>query len=320
MFSLRESAGWFTQFPPATVSLNSSVPFDPSQSLIPTTDFYDDRTIYSTTMANLVYQATSRLSFSLGGGYFTDLRRSSELYSAKGESGSLDTQYRLSRRVTVGGDAGYSHYGFSGGIGSSNIYSASLSLSARFDRWTEMSLFGGASRVASSFEEVVPINPAFLAILCPSGVVQNCNLPNSLAINNNIFWAPNFGIRLSRSFERGVAYLSGGESITPGNGLFLTSRAEVASAGYGYSGLRNWNLSLGVSYIRALSLGNIQGGYGQVSGSFSVSRQLVRHLSFVASLAATQYQSATFNPYNRLIYTASVGLGYSSKNIPVRFF
>jgi len=46
--SLRESAGMFTEFPPSTVSLNSSVPFDPSQSFIPTTDFYDNRTIYST--------------------------------------------------------------------------------------------------------------------------------------------------------------------------------------------------------------------------------------------------------------------------------
>ena len=76
LFTLRESAGLFTQFPPATVSLNSSVPFDPSQSDIPATDFYDNRTIYSSSLANLTYQATSRLSFSLGGGYFTNQRRS----------------------------------------------------------------------------------------------------------------------------------------------------------------------------------------------------------------------------------------------------
>ena len=320
LFSLREAAGWFTQFPPATVTLNSSVPFDPSQSYIPTTDFYDNRTIYSSTLADLVFQATTRLSFTFGGGYFTDLRRSADLYSAHGEVASADAQYRLSRRVTVGGTFGYNQFGFSGDVGSSHIYSGTVSLSARFTRWTELSLFGGAARVDSSFEEVVPINPAFLAILCPSGLVQNCNLPNTLAINNNLFWAPDFGIRLSRSFHRGVAYLAAGESITPGNGLFLTSRAETASAGYGYSGLRKWSLNAGVFYVRALSLGNIQGGYGGVTGSFAMSRELFSHISFVASLNATQYQSASFNPYNRLIYTASVGLGYSSKNSPVRFF
>jgi hypothetical protein len=117
-----------------------------------------------------------------------------------------------------------------------------------------------------------------------------------------------------------VAYLSAGESITPGNGLFLTSRAATAGAGYGYSGLRKWSLGIGVSYVTALSLGNIQGGYGQLAGSFGMSRQLVGKLSFVSSFGATQYESNSFTAYNRLIYSASVGLGFSSKNIPVRFF
>ena len=320
LFTLRESSGWFTQFPASTASLSSSVPFDPSQGEIPTTDFYDNRTIYSTTIANLIYQATSRLSFSLGGGYFTDLRRSADLYSATGESATADAQYRLSRHVTVGGQYGFAHYGFSQGIGHSYIYSSTLSISARFDRWTELSLFGGAARVASSFEESVPINPAFLAILCPSGIVANCNLPNSLVINNNTFWAPDFGIRFSRAFERGVAYLNAGERLNPGNGLFLTSRAETAAVGYGYSGLRKWSLNVGGYYVRALSVGNVQGGYGQLTGSFSMSHRILPHLSLVASLSATKYQSSSFADYNHLTYFASIGLGFSSKDIPVRFF
>jgi hypothetical protein len=320
LFTLRESSGWFTQFPASTVSLNSAVPFDPSQSEIPTTDFYNNRTIYSSTLANLTYQATSRLSFSLGGGYFTNLRRSADLYSSSGETATADTQYRLSRHLTVGGQYGFAHFGFSHDIGHSYIYSSTLSLSARFNRWTELSLFGGAARAASSFEESVPINPAFLAILCPGGIVANCNLPNSLVINNNTFWAPDFGVRLSRSFERGVAYLSAGEQLNPGNGLFLTSRAETASVGYGYSGLRKWSLNVGGYYVRALSVGNIQGGYGQLTGSFSMSHQILPRISFVSSISATKYQSSSFASYNHLIYFISAGLGFSSKNIPVRFF
>jgi len=320
VFSAGESAGWFTMFPPATVSLNSSVSFDPSQSNIPTTDFYDNRTIYSSTQASLTLQASTRLSFSVGGGYFTDLRRSSGLYSATGESASGDVQYRVSRRATVGGTYGFSHYAYSGSLGGAFINSASLSLSMRFSRMTELSVYGGASRVSSSFEQLVPIDPAILAILCPANLVAVCPLTAGTVVNNNIFWAPNFAARFSRSFHRGVAYLSAGESITPGNGLFITSRAESATAGYGYSGLRKWSLGMGATYTRALSLGNIQGGYGQVSGSFSLSRQLVGRLSFVSSFSATHYDSNSFTAYNRLIYGASVGLGFSSRNIPVRFF
>jgi hypothetical protein len=320
LFTLRESAGWYTLFPPSTANLNPSVPFDPSQSEIPTTDFYDNRTIYSTTQANVIIQATTRLSFSLGGGYFTNLRRSADLYSGSGEQGTGDVQYRLSRRVTVGGGYTFAHFGFSGGIGSSYIHTGDLSASVRFDRSTELSLFGGASRVSSSFEEVVPIDPAILAILCPPTLVTTCPLTGSTVLNHNIFWAPNFGIRLSRSLQRGTFYASAGEAITPGNGLFLTSRSETASAGYGYSGLRRWNLSIGVYYTKALSVGNIQGGYGQVTGFLGMSRRIVGQLSFVSSFNATKYQSDTFSAYNRLIYSASIGLGFSSKPIPVRFF
>jgi hypothetical protein len=222
--------------------------------------------------------------------------------------------------VSIGGGYNFSHYGFSNGIGSSIIQGGTLSLSSRFDRWTEFSFYGGASVVNSTFEQTIPISPAILAILCPPNLVQACPLVASTVINNNTFWAPNFGARLSRSFQRGAVYLNAGESITPGNGLFLTSRAETVSAGYGYSGLRKWSMNIGISYVRALSLGNIQGGYGQVSGSFALSRQLIGHVSFVTSFSATQYQSGTFTDYNHLIYSATVGLGFSSKNIPVRFF
>ena len=75
-----------------------------------------------------------------------------------------------------------------------------------------------------------------------------------------------------------------------------------------------------VDLRRALSLGNIQGQYGDITGSYSMSRQIFSRLSFVSSFSATQYRSPVFTAYNRLIYSASVGLGFSSKPIPVRFF
>jgi hypothetical protein len=94
----------------------------------------------------------------------------------------------------------------------------------------------------------------------------------------------------------------------------------MAQAGYGYSGMRKWSLSVGVSYGSSRSLGNIQGSYGQVAGWYNMSRLIVKSLSFVSGFTATQYRSVSFTGYNRLIYSASVGLGFSPGNIPVRFF
>lgn len=320
MFSLRESAGMFTQFVPDTVSLNSSVPFDPSESYIPTTDFYDNRTIYTTSQANVIIQKSARLSFDLGGAYFVNLRQSSALYGASGESATGDLQYRLTRRTTLGGSYSFVHYGYTHSFGGAFVHTADATLALRLSRSTEFSFYGGASRVESSFQQTVPIDPAILAILCPPSLNAPCPVANATYVSHNISWSPNFGARYSHSFHRGVFYLSAGEGITPGNGLFLTSRAASAAAGYGYSGLRKWNLNVGVTYVTALSLGNVQGGYGEISGSYGMSRQIVKSLSFVSSFNATQYRSGSFSAYNRLIYSASVGIGYSSRNIPVRFF
>ena len=93
--SVRESAGMFSNFLPGTVSLNSSVPLDPSQSYLPATNFYNNRTIFSSTQANLVVQESAGLSFSLGGGYFINQQQSSALYGAQGETATGDVQYRL---------------------------------------------------------------------------------------------------------------------------------------------------------------------------------------------------------------------------------
>jgi len=324
--SLQESAGWFRQFAPSTVSLNSSVPFDPSQSNIPTTDFYDNRTIYTSSGANLIIQKSARLSLALGGSYFADIRQSSLLYGAKGESATGNLQYRVSRRATIGGGYTFSHYSYTHSFGGAYVQGANVSLSLRLSRGTEFSMYGGASRVESSFEVTVPIDPIILAILCPpnqlgpNGLPLPCPVSAANYINHNLTWSPSFGARFSMSFRRGVAYVTVAEGITPGNGLFLTSRAATAAAGYGYTGLRKWSMNIGVSYVSALSLGNVQGGYGQISGWYGVSRQIVSWLNIVSSLNATQYTSNSFTGYNRLIYSASLGLGYSSHNIPLRFF
>ena len=319
-FTLRESSGMFTQFAPSTTALNESVPFDPSQSFIPSTDFYNNRTIYSTTQASLVIQKSTRLSFSLGGGYFANLRSNTALYNATGQLATGDVQYRVSKSTTVGATYSFDHFGYNHSIGGAFIHTAGLSLSTRIGRWTEISLSAGASRVESTFQQTVPIAPAILAILCPANETVACPLTAGTVNTHSLYWGPNFSARISRSFHRGVVYVGGGESVTPGNGLFLTSRVTQAAAGYGYSGLKKWNMNVSVSYGTALSLGNVTGKYAQVAGAFGLSRQIIPKISFLTSFSATQYQSGTFSLYNRFIYSASAGIGWSSRNIPVRFF
>jgi hypothetical protein len=309
-FSLREALGWFSRSNP-NVGLTQTVPFDPSQSFIPTSDFYDNRTIFSTTQGDLVIQKSSRLSFDLGGGFFINRRASTALYGVTGEEATGDFQYRLSRRATFGANYSFNHYSFTGILSSSDIHGSALTYALRITRTLEFSGYGGFMRAETKFIQSVPVDPNVAALL---------GITTTTALIHRINWVPNFSGRLSATFARGVAYVAGGETITPGNGLFLTSRAASVTAGYGYSGLRRWSLGVAVIYTTALSISNVNGSYGNISGSFSMSRSLFHSLSLITSLAANQYRSPDFTRYNRLIYSASVGIGWSPGSIPLRIW
>ena len=309
-FSLRESLGWFS-FSNPNVGLTQTVPFDPSQSAIPASDFYYTRTIYATTQADLVIQKSTRLSFDLGGGFFINRYASTALYGVTGENAMGDFQYRLSRRATIGAQYSFTHYSFTGILSSSDLHGAALTYGLRISRTVEFSGYGGFMHAETKFIQSVPVDPNVSALL---------GFSNTTALAYHVNWVPNFSGRLSKTFARGVAYVGGGETVLPGNGLFLTSRTASVMAGYGYTGLRRWSLGINVTYISALSIGNVSGSYGNISGSFSMSRSLGHALSFVTSYSANQYRSPNFTLYNRLIYTGSVGIGWSPGDIPLRIW
>jgi hypothetical protein len=222
-----------------------------------------------------------------------------------------DFQYRLSRRSTFGANYSYTHYSFTGILSSSDLQGASLTYALRISRTVEFSGYAGFMHAETKFIQNVPVDPNVAALL---------GFTTTSALVHRVNWVPNFSGRLSKTFAHGVAYAAGGETVTPGNGLFLTSRAASVIAGYGYTGLRRWSLGVGVTYTTALSIGNVNGAYGNISGSFSMSRSLGHSLSFVTSYSANQYRSPDFTGYNRLIYTASVGIGWSPGNIPLRIW
>ena len=72
LFTLREHASLLSQ-PLAAPGLPETVTFDPAATYNPTTDFYDNRTIFLSTQAAFIFQKSARLSFSLAGqGSLTD--------------------------------------------------------------------------------------------------------------------------------------------------------------------------------------------------------------------------------------------------------
>ena len=309
--NVRQSGGMFTRdFGLATLS--QTVAFDPSQSYIPTTDFFDNRTSYLTSQVDLSLQKSARLSIDLGGDGFANWRRSAALSGAIGGSARADVQYRVTRGTTIGGSYMYHHFTFSRAEGGSDAHVVSGSYATRISNRLEFSGFAGMMRVESKFIQTTPIDPLIMALL---GITTP---PRQIV--HQLSWSPRFSARLARTFHSGVAYISGGRSLMPGNGLFLTTFSNTALAGYTFTGLRRWSFVVSGGYTDSTSVGAIAGDYSTVTGTLSLSRSLGNGLHLTANYSLRKYRSADFDRYNRLIYNTSIGIGFTPGEIPLRIW
>jgi hypothetical protein len=309
-FSVRTAAGFYTQNY-STFTLGQTVPFDPATTYIPTNDFFDNRTSYISTQADLTVQKSTRLSYSLGGDFFANRRRSEALTGVVGHGARGDVQYRASRRSTVGVGYTFTHYEFTRIFSSTDLHSFVGSYAIRLSRSFEFTATGGGMRYETKFIQNVPVDPAIAAIIGISSLRQ---------ITYTKSWIPTISARLSYTMKRGVAFVNGGRSITPGNGLFLTSSSTYASAGYAYTALKRWSANLNATYNRSQSLGNYIGQYGSYAFNVNVGRQVMRYTHARLSVAARKYESPDFNNYNKWSYQLRLGLTFAPGDIPIRLW
>jgi hypothetical protein len=242
---------------------------------------------------------------------FLTRRRSAALAGTTGVGATGDFQYRLTRFVTLGAVYNYSHFDFTRVFGATNIQGVAGAFAIQFTRTVELSGFAGFMRAESQFEQSVPIDPSIAALL---------GITSAIEVVHHINYVPNVSARLSRTLKSGVAYVSAGHTVMPGNGLFLTSYMTSVLGGYTYTGLRRWSLQAQFGYIGGKSIGNITGGYGNVGGQLSASRQIARGMHAIATYAVRQYTSGTYGNYNRMMYIATIGFGFSPGEIPLRIW
>lgn len=307
---LRESAGMFSRNY-GLAGLEQAVPFDPSQTTLPNTDFFDNRTIYLNTQADLVYQRTARLSFDFGGDGFLTRRRSTALYGVSGAIARGDMQYRLSRFTTIGATYNYTNYSFTRIFSSTDVHMAAATFAWRISKTLELSAFAGVSRLETKVAQIVPVDPDIAALL---GIVA------AEQVSYTRRYLPNGSARLSHTLHNGILYAEAVRTVTPGNGLFLTSDATTFSGGYTYTGLRHWSFNVTAQSNRSKAYGNIPGRYGDDGGSLNASRQIARSLHFVLGISGNRYVSPDFPQYNRPIYVARFGFGWSPGDVPLRLW
>jgi hypothetical protein len=291
--------------------LQQSVAYDPASTYIPQTDFFDNRTLYLITQVGFTYQKTRRLSLYINGDLSLARRRSAALHGSTVEATTGDLQYRLSRRSTIGAAYTYTHFSFTGNAGTTDAHTASGTYSISLDRRTEFAAMFGSTRAETTYTQNTRVDPVVAALLGISNVTQ---------LIYTVTYLPSGSVRLSRSFPKGIAYLEGSRRVTPGNGLFLTSYSSRGSAGYNYTGLRIWSLGVSTSYDRSESVGNVKGTYSGLSVGFTASRNLGKSVHMIAAYNARQYDSPDFAGYHRTVQQASLGIGFTPGEVPMRLW
>jgi hypothetical protein len=129
-------------------------------------------------------------------------------------------------------------------------------------------------------------------------------------------YLPRYDVRLTRRFRHASFAASYGRTISPGNGVYLTSAHEGAEVSFSYFGMSRVRLGIGYGMQRYRSIlqQNLGGYWGNhASGSFSY--KLVRSLSLTANFGANQYSIE--QSLHRTRCRVAIGLTWSPGDYPV---
>jgi hypothetical protein len=248
-------------------------------STSPNIEIYDNGGKQFSSQADLVWQKTSRLSFSIGTSYFGIERDSTLLLGVTGQQARGDVTYRVTRKTTIGSYYSFSHYLYPHGFGNSVINTAGLIYSYSFNPTTQLRFRGGVSLVESLGLETVAINPVIATLLgVNSGVIDAYNT----------YRATDFSAQFVKDFHGGrtTASLAYARGISPGNGVLQTSQQEsiIGSVTARVFRIYSFTAALGRDTLEGVGLVDALGKYQSEYARITLNRTYKRGvgLSFSA--------------------------------------
>lgn len=281
--------------------------YDPTFGMLTGHELFDSRTNAILSSGQAVYQKSARLSFAMGASGFVVRRRSDALVGALGWSAIGDVAYRLGRYSTIGIEYDFSRFEYQGQYGMSDAHGLAVNYSRRLNRWWELSLRAGGLRVETSRVQIVQLDPAIAAII---GQTQG------ISAFHDYVYLPQYTARLTRVFQRSSLSVGYARTVTPGNGVYLTSGTEMFDALYTNRLSRLVAFSFGAGASRLKALSQDLANYRSYSGRAGVSFRLRSSLS---ALARVEFRSQSVNStqLDRDSFRAAVGIGWTPGEYPV---
>jgi hypothetical protein len=312
LLSLHENAGLYSN----TYSvLNATSNTDLSTANVsvvvsPNTESFDSRTFYSTTEVDAVYQKSARLSLDFGGSGFFVKRGSQSLVNARGYQARSDAAYRITKRTTIGLYYAYTIYNFSHVYGNSNVHTVGADYSIALSKTLSLKLRAGGSRVETQGLRSVTLDPVVASILGQSTGIERYY---------SVGYVPDVSGTLDKGFRHASAGVSFAEGVSPGNGLYLTSRHQSESVYYSYTGIKKYAFSFSGGRDTLQSVADIVGSYSSYFGRLTASHPVARNLQ---SVLAGEYRHLGFSSsgYGRNEYRISLGFLFAPGEGPLKFW
>lgn len=277
---------------------------------VPANELFDIPTNFLQSRVDLVWRKTARLSFGVGGQGFVVRRDSLALAGLNGYSVNGNIAYRLTRRQTVSGSYDYTYFDFQRQFGNSILQTVSLGYSIGVSRKWDLSMRGGGIRVNISGLTLVPLDPAIAAIV---------GQPTSVVTFAQTSYVPLVEARLIRRYDRSALTVSYMMGVTPGDGVYLTSRQNVGAVGYSYTGFRRFAANLDASYGTMGALGQTLGQYANFQAGGGGGYKLGR-----ATYLTVRYDYRHFSTqdsfYLKNSNRVTIGLAFSPGETPLAIF
>jgi hypothetical protein len=277
---------------------------------LPANELFDNRTNYLQSRADLTWDATSRWSLGFGGQGFIVRRQSLALAGLSGYSARSDIAYRLTRHQTISASYEYASFDFQHTFADAELQIAALGYSIEFSRNWDLSTQAGTIRVEARGLNQISIDPAIAAIIGQSTAVVSFS---------RTLYLPIAEARLIRRLNRSQLTLTYSKSVTPGNGVYLTSRQNAGAIGYSYTGNRRLAVRLDAGYGELSPLGQALGKYANWQGDAGMTYTLARGTFFELEYDYRHYTTHD-SGFRMDSSRVSLGLAFSPGETPLAFW
>ena len=219
-------------------------------------------------------------------------------------------EHRQTRRTTIGVSYQYSHYDFPRVFGEADVQVLQGTYATKLSRRWTFSLAGGVARTEVRGLESVTVDPVIAALTGITSTVRTFYRINKL---------PSVNATLGANFHRSSLTFAYQRGVNSGNGLYLTSRSESATATLSYTASRRMSLSLSGGYSTLGGLSQGLSTYSQWNAAAGANYNLGRGFQATARYGARQTDLDSYT-YHRLGYSVSLGLTFSPGSIPISFW